>query len=91
MRIAITRWKWDKNQKLKEEGDKAIVLKSEKLAILKEKMVKLELDNATLSDENNQLRVFTEEGFEIAKTMKVMSEEKDLLLQQLADQDAIIS
>lgn len=77
--------------KLKLEGDSLIVRKSEHLAILKEKMVNLELENATLSDENNQLRVFTEEGFEIAKTMKVMSEEKETLLNQLRDQDAIVA
>ena len=57
----------------------------EMIGALKERIKILEQDNDTIADENEELRQFSIDGYEIAKNVKMLSSEREKLSVDLAD------
>lgn len=60
------------------------------LAALKDKIRILELDNDGLAGENEELRQFSLDGYQIAKNVQALSAEREKLSVDLADKAQII-
>ena len=54
-------------------------------------MAQLEAENAALATENDELRQFSMDGFQIAKNVQSLSNEREKLSVDLADKTDIIS
>jgi predicted RNase H-like nuclease (RuvC/YqgF family) len=57
---------------------------------LKSKITDFERDNSTMADENEELRQFSLDGYQIAKNVSQMNEERDRLSIELADKSRTI-
>ena len=57
----------------------------EMIAALKERLKILEVDNESLANENEELRQFSLDGYEIAKNVQALSAEREKLSVDLAD------
>lgn len=60
------------------------------IAALKERLRSVEVDNESLANENEELRQFSLDGYEIAKNVQVLSLEREKLSVDLADKSNII-
>jgi uncharacterized protein YbbC (DUF1343 family) len=76
LRVAITRWKNYKNVANKLSGNQIINNGLQKMAKQKDFMASIEEENKKYAEENEQLRQFSFEGFEIAKTVQELSSER---------------
>lgn len=57
----------------------------ELIAGLKDKIMHFEFDNSNLANDNEELRQFSMDGFEIARNAHIMSDERERLSIDLAD------
>ena len=57
----------------------------ELIAGLKDKIMHLEFENTNLANDNEELRQFSLDGFEIARSAQVLSDEREKLSIDLAD------
>ena len=64
--------------------------KVEEMTKVKEQMRAIEEENKTLANENDELRVFSMNGFEIAQNINSLSAEREKLTIDLADQASMI-
>lgn len=60
------------------------------LEMLKAKIKELEIDNDSLADENEELRQFSLDGYEIAKNVQALTGEREKLSVDLADKAQMI-
>ncbi len=60
------------------------------IGALKDKLGNIEQDNETLANENEDLRQFSLDGYEIAKNVQALSQERELLSVDLADKAQMI-
>ena len=74
----------------KKAGANTAALQVDELAAFKQRTAELEKENAQIATENEQLRQFSFEGFEIAKTVTQLADDKKRLAKELADQDGIV-
>ena len=72
--------------------DFSIMLRSnlQQLEALKARVKSLEADNETYANENEELRQFTIDGYDIAKNVQVLSSEREILSVDLADKAQVI-
>lgn len=59
------------------------------IAGLKDKIREFELDNELLANENEELRQFSLDGYQIAKNVQSLSNEREKLSVDLADKEKI--
>lgn len=60
------------------------------ITAVKQRMAQLEAENAALASENDELRQFSMDGFQIAKNVQSLSNEREKLSVDLADKTDII-
>lgn len=60
------------------------------LEALKDRVKQLEADNDIYAAENEELRQFTIDGYDIAKNVQVLSSEREILSVDLADKAQVI-
>ena len=60
------------------------------ITAVKQRMAQLEAENAALATENDELRQFSMDGFQIAKNVQSLSNEREKLSVDLADKTDII-
>lgn len=64
--------------------------KMEMIAALKDRLSRIEVDNESIACENEDLRQFSLDGYEIAKNVQVLSQEREKLSVDLADKAQMI-
>lgn len=84
----MSRWKAFRDHHAKYDGNLVTKQHNEIIVKLKERITNLENENDTLVDENEELRKFSLEGFEIANTVKELDSEKNRLQADLDDETA---
>lgn len=57
---------------------------------MKDKIAQFEVDNETLANENEELRQFSLDGYEIAKNVQTLTNEREKLSVDLADKAQMI-
>jgi len=84
--------KWTNNAHALRNNDSEMDLRKniELLANLKDRIRQLEKDNTDLAGENEELRQFSLDGYEIAKNVQALSTEREKLSVDLADKAQII-
>ena len=84
--------KWTNNAHMLRNNDSEMELRKniELLANLKDRIRQLEKDNTDLAGENEELRQFSLDGFELAKNVQALSSEREMLSVDLADKAQII-
>lgn len=87
LRIAMMRWKAFRDVHAKRDADYVIGRNNKTILKLKERINYLENDNQVMIGENEELRNFSLEGFEIANTVKELDAEKKRLQGLLEDED----
>lgn len=90
LRTPVIRWQVFKRAMNKKAGANTAALQVDELAAFKQRTAELEKENAQIATENEQLRQFSFEGFEIAKTVTQLADDKKRLAKELADQDGIV-
>ena len=72
--------------------DYSMLLRSnlQHLEALKARVKQFEVENETYAAENEELRQFTIDGYDIAKNVQVLSSEREILSVDLADKAQVI-
>lgn len=91
LRVAMSRWKAFRDHSARYDGNLVTKQNNELIVRLKERITALENENDTLADENEELRKFSLEGFEIATTVKELDSEKNRLQADLDDETATMN
>lgn len=72
------------------ESERQVGKNIELIAHIKSKIAELENDNDNLADENEELRQFSLDGYQIAKNVQALTAEREKLSVDLADKAATI-
>lgn len=91
MRQSISIWKEFTKACAKDDGAQTINMQVNQITEVKQRMTHLEKTNDTLAKENDQLRQFSLDGFQIAKSVQQLSQEREKLSVDLADKSKTIS
>lgn len=85
------KWKVWRDVHAKYDGNMIIARNNQIIVKLKERINEFEVENDNLVIENEELRKFSVEGFEIANTVKELDLEKNRLQANLDDEDDIMN
>lgn len=89
--FAFDVWKEFTKVGRKADGQRHIQDSIEAITAVKKRMAQLESDNSALATENDELRQFSMDGFQIAKNVQALSNEREKLSVDLADKTDIIT
>lgn len=83
-------WQNCKKNIERDEKQVGVIEAVDELTIIKEKARAIEKENSTLATENEELRQFSMDGFKIAQNVSSLSNEREKLTCDLADQAQMI-
>ena len=89
--LAFDVWKEFTKVARKSDGQGHVADSIAAITAVKQRMAQLEAENAALATENDELRQFSMDGFQIAKNVQSLSNEREKLSVDLADKTDIIS
>ena len=85
MECAFSKWFHTRQRITNNEYEAQVKKNIEFISDLKEKLATLERDNETMATENEELRQFSLDGYQIAKNVQMLAAEREKLSVDLAD------
>ena len=89
--LAFDVWKEHTKESRKLDGTAFVQDSVSNITEIKQKIAYLETTNATLASENAELRQFSMDGFQIAKNVQALSEEREKLSVDFADKANVVA
>ena len=86
----FSKWKRHCHEAAKADGEAAIYVAVQEIAVVKQRALELTEVNTKLAEENDNLRQYTLDGFHVAKDVQLLSNQRDVLKMDLMAKDETI-